>query len=971
MTRSGAHQRQNKNNNAHRNAEFREEDDVVGFTEKLRQTPDSVVVRSLRRRLWQAFAKEDRAAALRCYQASRSDWEEIMLEEQQRLLQLRKQQEQAQQQQHGKKTLRGMFQRSTSKKQSNDQSSLSWTDVPKGNKVQALMMDGDDDGPLLPKYMNPSEPFQPDDFKDPHASYEDESNDGELVRKERRLSSSSRKHHSVRQAFSLRPFRRGSSTTTMASAGLTVSHSGEESLTEQQQHEAALEEGGATTLTTSMSTTTPLHEAARLGHAPLLGRMLEHAEADCNVRNGAGRTVLHCAAGGWTEQEQRAGRCYDSNSGSSSSDEATTSNLLGIRAPLPPETGEVEETTAGGERKRSGSVVVAKAARAMGRLFRDSLAGSKQHQEETREDNNKTIASRDNAMDENERKQLDLERMKAVATVLAWSKPSNSSSGSLQQQINDGSVSQGVSTNVVDLVMGRTALHYAAELGRGDVCEAILEAFFGTMLTVIDSHGRTPCELAANRGADKLAASLEARALLYVDPYGTDEELLEAVIASESGGLVPPFSWFETLNMDSVRLKRNHRISQTLEKMQQIAETQQYRQTTQQAIREHARQSVDSEDTVDQKPASENMAFAGINLDAADEDGDMFYDAPSTKETTAADLACEFDFCDFGPRLHEGHVERFLKAYQFDVKKALEAFCEDPVKALAGANVVLPQHVGAVDHQSGDRTCLICCDEFEEGSEQWNDLSGCSHGFCFWCLREYISECATTKSTGLVVPCPHHECESLLSPLDIAELALSESTRQKLQDTANEQFVADSHDFRFCPHPGCCAAVKYQEPAFAKASKKDTSAIVTLAGAVCTTIHDEMTFFDGDAEDAGLQDYQQSPAAVTYEGVRDPRYYDLLSSEQPRKAHRFCFQCGESQIHWPIPCERLTEWKDAVAKQIGDVDDGFDGDLAGNENFNDVAQKLWMKANTRPCPKCKAPIQKNEVSFLSVRLSVS
>jgi len=969
MTRSGAHK-----NNAHSsNAEFHhEEEDVVGFTEKLRQTPDSVVIRSLRRRLWQAFEKEDRAAALRCYQATRSDWEEIMLEEQRLLVLRRKQQEQAQQQQHGKKTLRGMFQRSTSKKQSSDQSPLSWTDVPTGNTVQALTLDGDDGGPLLPKYMNPSEPFQPDDFMDPHASYEDVPNDDGLIRKERRLSSSRKQHRvrgmpradSVRQAFSLRPFRRGSSTTTIASAGLTGSHSGEESLTEQ--HEAALEEGGATTMTT---TTTPLHEAARLGHAPLLARILEHAEADCNVRNGAGRTVLHCVAGGWTEQEQRAARCYDSNS---SSDESTTSTLVGIRAPRPPpetgETGETEETTAGGERKRSGSVVVSKAARAMGRLFRDSLAGSKQHQEETQEDNNKTIASRDNAMDENEKKHLDLERMKAVVTVLAWSQPSNSRSGSLQQQHKDMSVSQGVSTNVVDLVMGRTALHYAAELGRGEVCEAILEAFFGTMLTVIDSHGRTPCELAANRGADKLAASLEARALLYVDPYGTDEELLEAVIASESGGLVPPFCWFETLNMDSVRLKRKLRISQTLEKMKQIAETQQYRQTTQQAIREHARQIVDSEDTVDQKPASENMGFAGIDLDAADEDGDMFYDAPSTKETTPTDRS---DLCNFEPRLHEGHVERFLKAYQFDVKKALEAFCEDPVKALAGANVVLPQHVGAVDHQSGDRTCLICCEEFEEGSEQWNDLSGCSHGFCSACLREYISECATTKSTGLVVPCPHHECESLLSPLEIAGLALSESTSQKLLDTANEQFVADSHDFRFCPHPGCCAAVKYQEPAFAKASKKDTSAIITLAGAVCTTIHDERTGFDGNAEDSGLQDYQQRPAAVTYEGVRDPRYYDLMSSEEPRKAHRFCFQCGEPRIHWPIPCERLTEWKDAVAKQIGDVDDGFDGDLSGNEKFNDVAQKLWMKANTRPCPKCKAPIQKNEVSFLSVRLSVT
>ena len=53
-----------------------------------------------------------------------------------------------------------------------------------------------------------------------------------------------------------------------------------------------------------------------------------------------------------------------------------------------------------------------------------------------------------------------------------------------------------------------------------------------------------------------------------------------------------------------------------------------------------------------------------------------------------------------------------------------------------------------------------------------------------------------------------------------------------------------------------------------------------------------------------------------------------------------------------------------MAKYVGMVEAGVEGgDVEGSESANDIAQKLWMKANTRPCPKCKAPIQKNEVSL--------
>jgi len=69
----------------------------------------------------------------------------------------------------------------------------------------------------------------------------------------------------------------------------------------------------------------------------------------------------------------------------------------------------------------------------------------------------------------------------------------------------------------------RHSAHHAAEIGREDMSVAILSSF-GAMLAVVDDSAQTPCELAAEQNHPKLAAQLEARALLYSDPWGKAPE---------------------------------------------------------------------------------------------------------------------------------------------------------------------------------------------------------------------------------------------------------------------------------------------------------------------------------------------------------------------------------------------------------------------------------------------------------------
>lgn len=222
--------------------------------------------------------------------------------------------------------------------------------------------------------------------------------------------------------------------------------------------------------------------------------------------------------------------------------------------------------------------------------------------------------------------------------------------------------------------------------------------------------------------------------------------------------------------------------------------------------------------------------------------------------------------------------------------------------------------------------CLICFDEFAPDAPEWIELRSCEHGFCAECLGDYITDCARSKAGGITVLCPHHECAVPLTQSELRSLA--PAMWVSLLDAADENFVASSQDLKFCPHPGCAGVVRRLVPIFVAEEGFDHD-IIDIAGAVC------VKFPEGEGDKA---------APLTYEGVRDQRYVMSKGSTQPHMAHRFCFACGAENVHWPVPCEKLEQWKTKIREEVADEEED-DG------NYQDVAQRLWMKANTRPCPQ--------------------
>jgi ankyrin repeat protein len=744
----------------------------------------------------------------------------------------------------------------------------------------------------------------------------------------------------------------------------------------------------------SLLTTTPLHQAARLGEGNLI-RFLLANDGDPNIKNGMARTTLHMVVGGLTKEEGRFLLEASSKSSSSSTTTTTTTisnkkmsaatvttatdNQVGIASLTIPlelfqqmkdellrDKNSSRETSKGSSASAAGTGK--SAVKAMGRLVRSALKGKEKATTSTTPSKVGTsmspgdaLSTKANSMlsnfDQDRWNHLLTERMDSVLAVLAWYHPETG---------------EGPSINAVD-ANGRTALHYAAELGRSDVCMAILSNF-GAMLTIIDELGaRTPCELAGANGYQELAAQLEARALLYIDPYGVDDELMANMLQMEHNRrssnrrssttignngdkedrrrnqLVAPFHWFETTTLNHVGVERDQRLATTRAKLLKVTQSWDDSQSGMERLMAAAA-SVGMEAALDGK--DEDEASNGATKKGEEEANKTppaeVVPAAITNdpESSSADDKPSSNLQSAFSHLQEWHVERYLAHHNWSVSKAMKAFKSNPRIAFSGASIPLPSEktTNKIETDTLEAattlTCLICYDDEVEESD-WVPLAGCVHGFCTDCLTDYLKDCASTKMAFASITCPHHECDVVLTSKEINSLLKNEpDISERIHEATHEQFVTASNDFKFCTHPGCPGVVRRLPQSFLTKHGID-DALVDYTGAVCV------------ADPSSGQIYRDIELPLTYDGVESSVYQDCHSQVQPRQAHRFCFACGDKR-HWPVTCQRLDEWRKNIQEEIGTVEGEEQGSGGGDEHtFSELAQKLWIKTNTRPCPKVR------------------
>lgn len=263
--------------------------------------------------------------------------------------------------------------------------------------------------------------------------------------------------------------------------------------------------------------------------------------------------------------------------------------------------------------------------------------------------------------------------------------------------------------------------------------------------------------------------------------------------------------------------------------------------------------------------------------------------------------------------ISQSTAEELLNHFGWSQRLLLDSWLEDPLRCCQKAKVLLPpaRQVSLASESTSrqnsivDNICDICNEASVEGTIPSSEF--CHHAFCRNCWEEYLRMKITDRQVMNIL-CPGYHCEKKLSKETLMELIPADADRKYLRFHI-DAFVDSYPNTRWCPYPGCERAVH-------------------LPGSDASTPTSSVTSSSS----------QNPPRAVDC-GV----------------GHFFCWACSE-EAHDPCSCATWTDWKLRIAKE--DVDGTDDAESGVAKLVHRKSTEEWIRKHSKPCPKCKTPIQK-------------
>ncbi|GHP08012.1 hypothetical protein PPROV_000675400 [Pycnococcus provasolii] len=224
--------------------------------------------------------------------------------------------------------------------------------------------------------------------------------------------------------------------------------------------------------------------------------------------------------------------------------------------------------------------------------------------------------------------------------------------------------------------------------------------------------------------------------------------------------------------------------------------------------------------------------------------------------------------------------------------------------------------------------CAICFDEFND--EKQTAAASCGHRFCITCWKGYIHESVYNDGLGcLNLRCPDPSCGALVDADMVKRLAgdakETTETLKRYESFMVRSYVEEGRHMKWCPGPGCNRAVVYN-------ALRTGSGITELERS--SSAFSAAVSISSTATDASEPTAPVSPETPNADGPIQ-RGLDVICDCD----HAWCFACGE-EAHRPVDCGTVRSW--------------LYKNSAESENTN------WILANSKPCPKCKRPIEKNQ-----------
>lgn len=262
-------------------------------------------------------------------------------------------------------------------------------------------------------------------------------------------------------------------------------------------------------------------------------------------------------------------------------------------------------------------------------------------------------------------------------------------------------------------------------------------------------------------------------------------------------------------------------------------------------------------------------------------------------------------------------AEALLRDNEWSREVLLEKWMKNPVDCCLLAGVQAPPSAlyqgGSIDSNTSnenneeftsfrpDVLCEICY--LTVPNNEQTTIMSCKHVFCKTCWESYL----TTKiqdGDAHHILCPAYQCH-ILVPVELIEKIVSPEMARRYLQFDIKAFVDSNRSIKWCPIPGCGRAVRLPEIEQSKQLNNNKCIPVTSHAVDCGN------------------------------------------------AHFFCWEClGEA--HAPSGCRQWQEWQMKIAEVKPEE---LQASCSGSE---DAANFLWLVTNSKPCPNCKSPIQKNE-----------
>lgn len=253
-------------------------------------------------------------------------------------------------------------------------------------------------------------------------------------------------------------------------------------------------------------------------------------------------------------------------------------------------------------------------------------------------------------------------------------------------------------------------------------------------------------------------------------------------------------------------------------------------------------------------------------------------------------------------------AQALLAAYRWDKEKLLEEYVENPEKACLKAKIKFPiiSNSGEISSGNGNST------ENSSGNGNATENSSSATPTPSLIERPKEIECSIcycdSEDYSRLDACGHEFC--------------NDCWRGNL-----ETQITDGKTFDItCMHNGCKELVPEWVVEALVSPKLWTKYSAFLV----------KSFVDGSSQ------IRWCPAPNCGKVIVEKIYEGRFTIGKCSCGNLFCFDCGE-EAHTPCSCEMLTVWKEKNAKDLSSI--------------------KWMMENTKPCPKCKAAIEKNDGCF--------